>query len=159
MTAASWSSLATTARFATPIPPGHEQVCSPHLGEERPRPRDGLGLEVVAKRPVAEHLKHRVVVAVAADVLEVVVLAAGADALLAVGRPLELAEGRVSVGRAEEDRLVLVHAGIDEEEGGCGRERGVRTSASERERRPKKGEGESESRPSLQHRLLRDSKR
>ena len=53
-----------------------------HLRHELPRPRDGVLLEVVAERPAAEHLEERVVVRVHPDVLEVVVLAAGADALL-----------------------------------------------------------------------------
>jgi hypothetical protein len=46
---------------------------------------DGFLLEVVAEGPVAEHLEERVVIGVEADVVEVVVLAAGADALLGVG--------------------------------------------------------------------------
>ena len=53
-----------------------------HLGVELPRPRDRLGLEVVAEAEVAEHLEEREVAVGAADVVEVVVLAAGADALL-----------------------------------------------------------------------------
>ena len=57
----------------------------PHTsGQQFPRPGDGLGLEVVAEAPVAQHLEERVVVGVVADVFQVVVLAAGADALLAV---------------------------------------------------------------------------
>ena len=44
-------------------------------------------LEVVAEGEVAEHLEERVVPRGAADVLEVVVLAARADALLGGGRP------------------------------------------------------------------------
>ena len=71
-----------------------------------PRPLDRLGLVVVAERPVAEHLEECVVPAVLADVLEVVVLAAGADALLRRGRATEF--GRAP---AEEDILELVHAG------------------------------------------------
>ena len=50
-----------------------------------PRPLDRLAFEVVAEAPVAEHLEERVVVRVEADVFEVVVLAASADALLRVG--------------------------------------------------------------------------
>jgi hypothetical protein len=46
--------------------------------------RDGLGLVVVAKRPVPEHLEKRVMVAVAADRFEVVVLARNAQAFLAI---------------------------------------------------------------------------
>ena len=52
------------------------------VGEEVPRPVDGLALEVVAEAPGAEHLEEGVVVGVLAHVLEVIVLAAGADALL-----------------------------------------------------------------------------
>jgi len=59
-----------------------------------------------------------VVVRVDAYVLEVVVLAASADALLAVSGPLEVVQGGVGRRLAEEDRLELVHAGVREEEGG-----------------------------------------
>ena len=58
-----------------------------HLGVELPRPRDRLGLEVVAEAEVAEHLEEREVAVRAADVVEVVVLAAGAHALLHRDRP------------------------------------------------------------------------
>ena len=54
-----------------------------HLGVELPGERDRLGLEVVAEAEVAEHLEEREVAVRAADVVEVVVLAAGPDALLA----------------------------------------------------------------------------
>ena len=52
------------------------------IDEVLPRPVDGLVLEVVAEGPVAEHLEHGVVVGVVSDLLEVVVLATGAQALL-----------------------------------------------------------------------------
>ena len=80
-----------------------------HLGEEFPSESDGLFLEVVAERPVAQHLEHRVVVGVVTHLFEVVVLAADAQALLAVGgaRPLALLV-------AKEDILELVHAGVGE---------------------------------------------
>ena len=80
-------------------------------GQEIPGEMDRLALEVVAEAPVAEHLEEGVVVGVLADVVEVVVLAAGADALLRVGRPL------VRPGAdAEEHVLELVHAGVGEQE-------------------------------------------
>ena len=41
-------------------------------------------LKIVAKRPIAEHLEERVMVAVFANIVKVVVLAAGAYALLRV---------------------------------------------------------------------------
>jgi len=56
-------------------------------------------------------------VGVAADIVEVVVLAAGADALLAVGRAGEAGEGAAGVGGAREDGLELVHSRVGEEEG------------------------------------------
>ena len=59
-------------------------------------------------------------VAVLAHVVEVVVFAARTDAFLAVDGALELGEGRGGVDGAEEDGLVLIHAGIGEEEGGIG---------------------------------------
>ena len=63
-------------------------VESEHVGDELPRPRDRVGLEVVAEAEVAEHLEEREVAVRAADVVEVVVLAAGAHALLRRRRPL-----------------------------------------------------------------------
>ena len=82
-----------------------------HLGEELPTVGDSLTLEVVAEAPVAQHLEHGVVVGVATDLLDVVVLAADTQALLSIAdaRPLRL---RV----AEEDVFELVHARIGEHE-------------------------------------------
>ena len=82
------------------------------LRQQLPGPVDGLGLEVVAEAPVAEHLEHRVVVGVVADFLQVVVLAAHAEALLGVGGPQVR-----GLGIAQEDVLELVHAGIGEHQG------------------------------------------
>lgn len=70
----------------------------------------------LAEGPVAEHLEEGVVVHVLADVVQVVVLAACADALLGVGCAGELRKGRRRVRGAEEDRLVLVHAGVGEQQ-------------------------------------------
>ena len=58
-----------------------------HLGVELPRPLDRLALEVVAEAEVAQHLEEREVAVGATDVVEVVVLAAGAHALLHRSRP------------------------------------------------------------------------
>ena len=81
--------------------------------QELPGIADGVGLEVVSEREVAEHLEERVMAGGPSDVLEVVVLPAGADALLARGGapvlPLLL---------AREDTLELHHAGIGEEQRG-----------------------------------------
>ena len=54
----------------------------PDLGQQLPRERDRVLLEVVAEREVAEHLEERVMPQRGADVVEVVVLAADAHALL-----------------------------------------------------------------------------
>ncbi len=83
----------------------------PDVGEQFPGPGDGFLLEVIAKAPVAEHLEEGVVVGVLADVVQIVVLAAGADALLRVGGTL------VGPGAgAEEHVLELVHAGVGEQQ-------------------------------------------
>ena len=52
------------------------------LGDQRPGKFDCLGLEIIAEREVAEHLEERVVARRIADVVEIVVLAAGAHAFL-----------------------------------------------------------------------------
>ncbi len=54
-------------------------------GEKVPGQRDRLLLEVVAEGEVAEHLEKGVMAGRVADVVEIVVLAAGADAFLAGG--------------------------------------------------------------------------
>ena len=41
-----------------------------HIHQKFPRPVDGFVLEIVAKRPVAKHLKHGVVVSVVAHFLQ-----------------------------------------------------------------------------------------
>jgi hypothetical protein len=84
----------------------------PLLHQQVPRPLDRLGLVVVAERPVPEHLEERVVVRVAPDLLEVVVLAGEAEALLRVGD--SRMAGR---GLAEEDLLELDHPRVGEQEG------------------------------------------
>jgi hypothetical protein len=70
---------------------------------------DRLALEVVAEAEVAQHLEERVVVGRAADVVDV----AGAQALLAGGRP-----GELELAAAEEVVLELVHPGGREQHGG-----------------------------------------
>ena len=50
--------------------------------EQLPSEGDGVALKVVAEREVPEHFKERVVAAGVADVFQIVMLAAGADALL-----------------------------------------------------------------------------
>jgi hypothetical protein len=82
-----------------------------HLGEELPGEGDGVRFEVVAKAEIAEHLEQGMVARRAADVFEVVVLAAHPHALLtrrrAAIRPLFL---------AREDVFELHHARVHEHE-------------------------------------------
>ena len=53
-------------------------------GDQLPGKLDGVFLEVVAEGEIAEHLEEGVVPGGIADIVQVVVLAAGADAFLAV---------------------------------------------------------------------------
>lgn len=79
-------------------------------------------LEVVAERPVAEHLKEGVVVDVLADIVQIIVLASSTNALLRVASSLQLGKrtGGVDLGvrgdcecnLSQEDGLVLIHSGI-----------------------------------------------
>ena len=72
---------------------------------------DRVVLEIIAEREVAEHLEERVVARGIADIVEVVVLAAGAHAFLRRRRP--------DVGAlldAGEDVLELHHPGVGEHE-------------------------------------------
>ena len=80
-------------------------------GQELPGVLDRLALEVVAETEVAEHLEERVVARRVADVLEIVVLAAGAHAALR-RRGALVAAFLV----AEEHVLELHHAGVREQQ-------------------------------------------
>ena len=82
-------------------------------GHELPAPGDGVLLEVVAEGEVPEHLEERVVTRGEAHVLEVVVLAPGAHALLGRRRARV-----VPLLAAGEDVLELDHPGVREEERG-----------------------------------------
>ena len=93
-----------------PLEHGHVEVFRiqlQHINEILPGHVDGALLEVVAKRPVAQHLKHRVVIRVVAHLLQVVVLAADAEALLGIGTA-----ARFRVACAKDDVLPLVHTCI-----------------------------------------------
>ena len=96
----------------------------PDIDEEFPSPGDRLFLKVIAEGPVPEHLEKGVVIGVEADILQIVVRAARADAFLGVGCP----RGSVGAGSgAQEDRHELVHASIREEEiGRAGQQAGGR---------------------------------
>ena len=81
------------------------------LGDQLPGEGDGFCFEVVAEGKIAQHLEERVMAARVADVLEIVVLAAGAHAFLRGG-----GAGVVALLQAEEDVLELVHAGVGEQQ-------------------------------------------
>ena len=82
------------------------------LGDEAPGELDRALLEIVAEGEVAEHLEEGVVARRVADILEVVVLAAGADAFLRRHRGRE--ERLLDPG---EDVLELIHPRIGEHQG------------------------------------------
>ena len=94
----------------------------PAVDDEFPRPVDCLFFKIVTERPVPEHFEEGVVVGVEADIIEVVVLAAGADAFLGVRRALVGAGNAASPLRdiggflTEENGDELVHAGVREQE-------------------------------------------
>ena len=72
---------------------------------------DGVALEVVAEAEVAQHLKEGVMAAGKADVFKVVVLAAGADALLRCGGARV-----VALLGAQKQVLELVHSGVGKQQ-------------------------------------------
>ena len=78
-----------------------------HLRQQLPRPLDSLFLEIVAERPVAEHLEHGVMIGVMPHFIEVVVLARYAKTLLRIRHT-----GVFGRAVAEENILELVHAGV-----------------------------------------------
>ncbi len=80
-------------------------------GDQFPRKRDRVALEVVAEGEVAEHFKEGVVAAGKAHVFKIVVLAAGADALLRGG-----GAGIIALLCAEKQIFELVHSGVGEEQ-------------------------------------------
>jgi hypothetical protein len=59
------------------------RVQAPLLGDEGPGMVDRLLLEIIAEGEIPEHFEERMVARRVADIVEVVVLAAGADAFLA----------------------------------------------------------------------------
>ena len=81
------------------------------LGHQVPGELDRAILEIIAEREIAEHLEEGVMPRGVADILEVVVLAAGAHAFLR--------RGGARIGAllgAGEDVLELHHAGIGEQQ-------------------------------------------
>ena len=83
------------------------------LLDEIPGQRDGFFLEVIAEGEIAQHLEKSVVAGGIADIVEVVMLAAGADAFLH-----RSGAGIGALFGAGEDILELHHAGIGEQQSG-----------------------------------------
>ena len=80
-----------------------------HPCQQLPRPGDGIFFIVIAKRPIAQHLKERVVGAIVSYVLQIVVLSRNTHTLLRIDGT------RVGpITQAEENVLELVHPGIGE---------------------------------------------
>ena len=80
-------------------------------GEQAPGQLDGFVLEIVAEGKVAQHLEKGVVAGGIADIVEIVVFAAGAQALLA-GHGARI----VALFGAGENVLELHHAGVGKEQ-------------------------------------------
>ena len=84
-----------------------------HLGDEIPGEGDGLFLEVIAEGEIPQHLEESVVAGGIADIVQIVVLAAGADAFLDGG-----GAGIGPLFGTGEQVLELHHARIGEQQGG-----------------------------------------
>jgi hypothetical protein len=85
----------------------------PSFDNQLPRPDDGFLLEIISERPVAKHLKEGVMVGVKSDILEIVMLASGADAFLGIsGTP----GGVGALHLAKKNRHELVHTSVGEEQ-------------------------------------------
>ena len=96
----------------TSLEDGHIEILGvelEHAHQILPRHVDGSFLEVVAERPVAKHLKHGMVVGIMAHLLQVVMLSAHAQTLLAVGT-----SAGFGIACTQYDILPLVHASVGE---------------------------------------------
>ena len=82
-----------------------------NFGHQFPGINDGVALEVIAEGKIPQHFEKRVMAARVANVIQIVMLAAGADALLRRRRARILA-----LFLAQEDVLELVHPGVGEQQ-------------------------------------------
>ena len=82
-------------------------------GEEFPGELDGFALEVVAETEVAQHLEEGVMPRRVTHVLQIVVLAPGADTALGTG-----GTGVIPGLTAQKDILELVHPRVGEQQRG-----------------------------------------
>ncbi|OAV75799.1 hypothetical protein Barb7_00554 [Bacteroidales bacterium Barb7] len=78
-----------------------------HFHQVFPRPFDHLFLEIIAERPVAQHLEHRMMIGVMPHFLQVVMLSAHAQAFLRI-RHAGIFDGHIP----QNNVLELVHSRI-----------------------------------------------
>ena len=83
------------------------------LGEQFPGKLDGVFLEIVTERKIAQHFKECLVTPRVSHIVEIVVLAAGPDDLLTGCRTVV-----VPHFAAQEDFIKLVHPSVHKEQGG-----------------------------------------
>src|SRR5690625_180566 len=91
----------------------------PHIDQQLPGPPDSLPLKIIAKRPVAQHLKQRMVRGITTYLLKIMVLPAHAYTALAVHYPLP--DGPFPVITrlfSQKDRRELVHPRIGKQQRG-----------------------------------------
>ena len=81
------------------------------LGDQLPGVRDGFALEIIAEGEIAQHLEKRVMTPRVADVVQIVVLAAGAHAFLRRRRARV-----VPLLDAQKHVLELVHPRVGEQQ-------------------------------------------
>jgi hypothetical protein len=70
-------------------------------------PDSRLHLEVVPKRPIAQHFEKRVMVHIFADIFQIIVLSTGTNALLSVGCAFQFSKVRIGIHGSQEDGFVL----------------------------------------------------
>ena len=107
--------IATQALFRRAFEHRHVEVSwvdFQHINDIFPCKIDGAFLEVIAKRPVAEHLEHGVVIRIMSHFFQIVVFARHAQAFLRVGYT-RIFDGVI----AQNNALPRVHTGIGEHEG------------------------------------------
>ena len=108
--------IAVEAFFLRTLKHRHVQVGRvkvQHVNQILPGIVNGTLLKVVAKAPVAKHLKHGVVVRVMSNFLQVIVLTAHAQALLRVG-----AAAWLGVALAKDNIFPLVHTSVGKHQSG-----------------------------------------
>src|SRR3954465_3399858 len=82
---------------------------SPPADYQFPRPSDRLFFKVIAEAPIPRHREKGVAIRIEAHIFEVVVLSAGANALLSVCRARWIPRRLLL---SQKDRHELVHAGV-----------------------------------------------